>query len=66
MSFLSFVFSKARCHFQGGRECAPADLEEIGSCPNPCTEEREETLGLSLSDTDTMSEYLYEYLVLYI
>lgn len=25
---------------EGGRECAPADLEEIGSCPNPCTEEK--------------------------
>lgn len=25
---------------QGGRECAPADVEEVGSCPNPCAEEK--------------------------
>lgn len=24
---------------QGGRECAPADVEEVGSCPNPCAED---------------------------
>ncbi|CAJ1440261.1 unnamed protein product [Effrenium voratum] len=24
---------------EGGRECAPADLEEVGVCPNPCAEE---------------------------
>ncbi|CAL1174103.1 unnamed protein product [Cladocopium goreaui] len=25
---------------EGGRECAPADVEEVGRCPNPCAEEK--------------------------
>lgn len=32
---------------QGGRECAPADVEEVGRCPNPCAEDF--TSGAQLS-----------------
>eukprot|EP00435_Cladocopium_sp_Y103_P013487 s4860_g3.t1 len=26
---------------EGGRECAPADVEEVGRCPNPCAEDEQ-------------------------
>ena len=41
-----------RCS-QGGRECVPAAMEEVGACPNPCASEtrlKMETAGLKTPD----------------